>query len=135
MCALIVALLPLTSGAADGFKVVANKDVPVSHMTRSDLARVFMKKQIEWSSGTAVAPVDQSTVSMVRAAFTQDVHEKKTSSIARYWQRQIFTGRGVPPTIRDSDAEVLAFVQTTPGAIGYVAADAPVEGVKTIAID
>jgi len=132
---LFAALLPLASGAAEGFKIVANKDVPVNHMSKSEVARVFMKKQIEWSNGTPAAPVDQSTVSLVRAAFTQEVHEQKTSAIARYWQRQIFTGRGVPPTIRDSDADVLAFVQTTPGAIGYVAADAPAEGVKTIAVD
>jgi ABC-type phosphate transport system substrate-binding protein len=104
-------------------------------MSRGELARLFMKKQIEWSNGMAVAPVDQSTVSMVRAAFTQDVHEQKTSAIAAYWQKQIFSGRGVPPTIRDSDSEVLAFVGATPGAIGYVAAGVPTEGVKTIALD
>jgi len=137
--ALLVALLPAVAAALDGstadsFTVVVNENVPVSRLSKTDLARIFLKKQVEWSNGESVVPVDQSTISMVRARFTEFVHEKKMSAITNYWQKQIFTGRGVPPPIRGTDQEVIEFVRSTPGAIGYVSAAAPTAGVKTVAV-
>ena len=36
-----------------------------------------------------------------------------------YWQRKIGSGL-VPPPVKTSDEEIVAFVASTPGAIGYV---------------
>lgn len=137
---LAAVLVPVFGAAADdwavdGFKVVANDGVPVTSLSRSELARLFLKKDVEWSNGESVVPVDQSSISLVRAAFTEAVHDKKMSAITNYWQKQIFSGRGVPPPIRGTDLEVLEFVRSTPGAIGYVAAETSAPGVKTIAIE
>jgi len=128
-------LLPMAAAAADAFKVVANPDVPVTALSKVELERIFLKKQIEWPNGLSAVPVDQSSISLVRTAFSQTVHNKKMSAITSYWQKQIFSGRGVPPPVRGSDEEVLDFVQSTPGAIGYVAADAVTAGVKTIEVE
>jgi ABC-type phosphate transport system substrate-binding protein len=132
---LAAALLPVAASAADGFRVVANESVPVSSLSRTELARIFLKKQIEWPDGESAVPVDQSSISLVRTAFTQTVHEKKMSAITSHWQKQIFSGRGVPPPVRGSDDEVIAFDRSTPGANGYVAADTPATGVKTIRVE
>ena len=58
----------------------------------------------------------------------------KMSAVANYWQRQIFSGRGTPPPIKESDAEVIAFVAANPGAIGYVSADAEVSVDMTLTL-
>jgi hypothetical protein len=42
------------------------------------------------------------------------------SSIKAYWQKQIFSGRGVPPEEKQSDEEVLEYVSKNVGAIGYI---------------
>lgn len=135
LVSLAAVLAPAFGTAAESFKVVANESVPVSRLSRSELARVFLKKEVEWSNGESAVPVDQSTISLVRAAFTESVHEKKMSAITSYWQKQIFSGRGVPPPVRGTDLEVLEFVRSTPGAIGYVAAGTSAPGVKTITVD
>ena len=131
---LLLAFLWAAPAAATDFKVVANSSVPVETIQRKELARVFMKKQIRWSNGTAVVPVDQAPDSPVRADFSRAVHQKDTAAVTAYWQRQIFSGRDVPPVTRASDNEVLAFVRATRGAIGYVEARTSAEGVKVVAL-
>jgi hypothetical protein len=46
------------------------------------------------------------------------------SSIKAYWQKQIFSGRGVPPEEKESDEEVLEYVSKNVGAIGYISESA-----------
>ena len=59
---------------------------------------------------------------------------KEIASVNSYWQQQVFSGRASPPVVKPSDAEVVAYVAATPGAIGYVAADATVAGVKVLTV-
>jgi len=51
-----------------------------------------------------------------------------------YWQQQIFSGKDVPPSNKSSDDDVIAFVKSNPGAIGYVSGSAAVAGVKVVAV-
>ena len=107
----------------------------VDSLSKGQLSRFFLKKATEWPDGTAVVPVDQERTSIVREAFSDDVHGKGPGAIAAYWQRQIFSGRGVPPLVKGSDAQVLDYVRSTPGAIGYVGASTPTEGVKVLTVE
>ncbi len=70
----------------------------------------------------------------MRQAFSRRVHERSVITIEVYWKRMVFSGRTLPPKILASDAEILDFVRDTPGAVGYVAADADTRGVKTLAV-
>jgi ABC-type phosphate transport system substrate-binding protein len=118
--------------AAD-FKVVVHASNPTASLGAAALGRLFLKKDTRWESGETVEPVDQSAKSTVRAAFSTDVHRKDVGSIKSYWQQQIFSGRGTPPPEMSSDAEVLAFVRSHAGAVGYVSSAAAVgDGVKVV---
>jgi len=138
VCALVG--LALTSGAARAqaqgrFKIVVNAGNPVSSLTAAEASRLFLKKTVRWSSGEAVYPVDLPEASSVRAAFSEAIHDRPVAAIKVYWQRQIFAGQGVPPVEMTSDREVLEYVASTTGAIGYVSADAPVgDGVKIVPV-
>lgn len=120
--------------AAPTFKVIAHPAVAVSELTRTDLSRMFLKKQAAWRDGTHVVPVDLPVSSAVRAAFSTAVHAKGVGAIDAYWQKMIFTGRDLPPVTKASDAEILAFVRTNKGAIGYVSGDAALDGVRVITV-
>lgn len=119
------------------FKIVVNDDNPTTAITKNDLSACFLKesRSTTWINGTPVVPVDQALNSEIREAFSQEIHDRDAASIRSYWQRQIFSGRGVPPTEKTSDEEVLAFVRANPGAVGYVSADAELtQGVKVLNI-
>jgi len=50
-----------------------------------------------------------------------------------YWTARHFVGKGVPPREFSSTAEVIRFVQSTPGAIGYIDENDLVPQVSVIA--
>jgi len=134
MLVVIASIIP-AAAAAQEFKIVINETNPTSSISKRDLSRCFMKQATNWISGQPVIPVDQAASSEVRQAFSEAIHGRSVSAIKSYWQREIFSGRSVPPAEKASDEEVLAFVRANPGAVGYVSADADVgTGVKVLRI-
>ncbi|HET9314207.1 MAG TPA: hypothetical protein VFQ51_01410 [Vicinamibacteria bacterium] len=126
-------------GAEPGFRVIVAATSAITEVDRSELARIFLKKQTRWKTGEQVAPVDQSARSPVRAAFSHDVLVveglEKISAVENYWRGLIYSGRGTPPAVKTSDDEVRLFVAATPGAIGYVSAKADLNGVKAVKVE
>ena len=118
------------------FKIIVNKDNPVESITLDELKRIFLKKQTKWENGDKIYPVDLNESSKTREYFTENIHGKRISSIKAYWQKQIFTGRGVPPPEKSSEKEVLEYVEKNEGAIGYIRSTKSTNkyDVKTISI-
>jgi len=134
MLTVIASIIPAIASAQD-FKIVINEANATSSISKGDLSRCFMKQANTWISGQPVIPVDQAASSETRRAFSEAVHGRDVNAVKSYWQREIFSGRGVPPAERASDEAVLAFVRTNPGAVGYVAVDADIgTGVKVLEI-
>ena len=133
----VLAALLATAGAAsagEGFKVVVHKDNPLPGLAKSKIALMFMKMSTKWENGAAVDPVDLQAASPVRAAFTTAVHKRDVDAIKTAWQRAVFAGRGEPPPEKATDEEVIAFVASHPGGIGYVSETAASDKVKTLDI-
>jgi hypothetical protein len=123
------------SPAADEFVVIVHPSVAGTNARRSDLAAVFLKAA-RWGTGAPAAPVDQSGTSAVRNAFSQAVLGMPVATVVQYWQKQMFETKPLrPPAVKGSDAEVIAFVAKTEGAVGYVSKAATLPaGVKAIAV-
>lgn len=121
---LLAAGWTITAQGTGDYVVIVNADNPVSEISKSDLSSLLLKKKSKWSHGVSVDPADLDSGSDVRAAFSEDVHGRSVTSIKNYWQRQIFSGRGVPPKELKSDSEMVSHVSADPGAIGYVAPSA-----------
>ena len=139
LCAwLIVLIVGFASDAAQaedlGFVVIVNPDNPTSSIARNALSDIMLKKVTKWSDGQTAKPVDRDAGSFVRGRFSQMVHRKSVAAIKSYWQQQIFSGRAVPPVELRSDAEVVAHVQRTYGAVGYVASSASLGGTKALTV-
>ena len=110
--------------AASAFRVIVHPQVKGSEIPRSVLSAIFLKQVMKWGDGQPVAPVDQSVQSAVRRRFSNDVLRQGLVQVQVYWQRRITAGQ-VPPPVKTSDEEVVAFVASTPGAIGYVSSATP----------
>jgi len=133
--AIVLLLLSAAAAAhAAEFKVIVNRSVKSDALTRQQIADLFLKKTTRWADGSAAAPVDLPDTSTAREAFSKDVLGKPASAVKSYWNKQIFSGRDLPPLEKKTDAEVTAYVRETPGAIGYVADTTATEGVRTVAV-
>ena len=120
---------------ARSFVVVVHESNPTTAISRDELSRIFLKKITVWRTKHPVTVVDQRESSNVREQFTRAIHRREVSSVASFWQQQIFAGRAVPPAQRTSDADVMAFVANNPDAIGYVSAGAALTpGVKAVVV-
>src|SRR5215207_7463923 len=131
----LAALLGAKPAQAQAYRVVVNAANPTTALSKGDLARVYLKKQTTWKSGGTVAVVDQSPKAAVRAQFSMQVLGRDVPTMKNYWQQSLFSGRGVPPVEQPSDEQVLNFVASNQGAIGYVSANAQLpSGVKVVEI-
>ena len=113
-------LLVSPAVAQSDFQVIVHKDNPKTEFTKKDLDKIFLKRDKTWDHGPTIEPVNLPDDSKTRDQFSEEIHGRSTSSIESYWQRQIFSGRGVPPEELDDDDAVIAFVTANPGGIGYV---------------
>jgi len=134
VAAALLAIAP--SAHAQGFKVIVNSSVSDRTLSRSKLTRIFLKQDATFPGGTPASPVDLAASSPIREAFSKAVLGRGAGPVKTYWQQQVFAGRSSPPPQKSSDAEVVAFVASTPGAIGYVASDVPLSGsVRQLQVD
>jgi len=132
---LAAALVALPAAALPSeFVLVAHPSVSATALSRAEASRMFQRLESHWPDGGAVRPVDQAKTSPLRVAFSRDVLGKSMGAVEQYWSQAIFSGRAVPPVEKRSDADVVAYVRETPGAIGYVSSSASAEGVKRLAL-
>ena len=123
------------TATASDFKLVAHPSVPVTSQSRADLSALFLKKTNKWPDGTPIVPVEPGHDSSLRLSFCRAVHDKTVAMVDSYWQKQVFSGRSSPPLSKTSDAEVVAYVRGTRGAIGYVSVGADASGLKEIRVE
>jgi len=122
-----------TQGEA-GFQVIVHPTVVGKAITKSALADIYMGKAERWSDGRQVLPVDLSATSPIREAFSRTCLGLPTEGVRLYWMRRISSG-AQPPFSRKTDEDVIAYVASHPGAVGYVAEGLALpETVKAVAI-
>jgi hypothetical protein len=114
------------------YRLIANPACSLTTVDRSFVARAFLKKVRRWPDGAAIEPVDLDQSSPVRRAWSNDVLSRSIEAVRAYWQQMIFSGRGLPPPEMPSDADVVGYVLSRPGAIGYVSAAADLHGARVL---
>jgi ABC-type phosphate transport system substrate-binding protein len=117
------------------YLVIVNTANPTIRASRGFVSDAFLKKTTRWPNDDVIRPVDQAEDSAVRRRFSEDVLRRSVAAVKSYWQQIVFTGRDLPPPELGSDDEVVTFVTKHPGAIGYVAGDARIVGVKILLVE
>jgi ABC-type phosphate transport system substrate-binding protein len=136
----LVALLVTATGhdvsAESGFSVIVNGRNNARALDKKTLADAFLKKRTQWGDETTILPIDLGRASPVRKQFSEQVIGRSVSAVRTYWNRLVFSGRGVPPPEVASDDEVVRYVSKHAGAIGYVSASTNLKdsGVKIIEV-
>jgi ABC-type phosphate transport system substrate-binding protein len=124
----------LTSSADEAFRVIINPGVKGTQIRRAAVSSIFLREATGWGDGSPASPVDQSMRSPVRQAFSMRVLGKPIEGVQAYWNRCLSSGIW-PPPVKSSDADVISFVASTPGAIGYVSSSTALpDSVKELTI-
>lgn len=139
----IVAVLAVLTCLATAFpasaeetsiRIIVHPSNGAQAFTRRELSDLFLKKTTRWPDGAAVHPVEPPERSMTRLHFLSGVMGKTAFALKVFWKRRVAEGHDAPPEELPSDADVVAYVRGTPGAIGYVSPETDVTGVKPLPI-
>lgn len=127
---------PFLASQNQKFVIIVNGKNPTTSLTRAELAQIFLKQNTRWPGSKLVAePVDLPKRSPVREVFSKTILSRSVASVGTYWQQQIFSGKAVPPPEKPNDVNVVAFVRSHEGAVGYVAVGTDLGfGVKTVTV-
>jgi TonB family protein len=117
---------------ASDIKVIANLSVKADTISAGELKSVFLEQKRSLAD-THVEPVLQKS-GPVHEAFLKEYLSKTHEDLQTYYGALVFTGRGSMPKELGSDAEVVAYVAKTRGAVGYVSTASSAEGVKTLPV-
>ena len=115
-------ILPDPLWAEERIAVIVSPSV-IDTVNSEELARMYQRKQRFWKNGTPIIPVNLSVEHPLRRSFSRLVLGAVPEDLVAYWNEQYFHGIA-PPYVLTSEAAILQFVATTPGAIGYVNATA-----------
>jgi hypothetical protein len=117
---------------AAGVKVIANPSVVANAISAGEIKDVFLLDR-DSLGGSHVEPV-LTKGGPAHEAFLKQYLGKSDAVLQAFYRSLVFTGKASMPKTLGSDAEVVAYVAKTKGAVGYVSGDANTAGVKTLQV-
>jgi hypothetical protein len=130
---IVAAFLFLSSRAFAGtVKVIANPSVSANAVSSEDLQSVFLL-DIDSLGGSHVEPV-LAKGGAAHEAFLKAYLGKDDPALHAFYRGLMFSGKASMPKFLETDADVVAYVARTRGAIGYVSNAAGTPGVKVLSI-
>jgi ABC-type phosphate transport system substrate-binding protein len=119
--------------SASAQTIVANPAVKGSEISKSDLHDIFNGASSTFKDGSHAVPVTLKG-GAVHDEFLKAYVGKTDSGFRAAWRMLVFTGQGSMPKTLDSDAQVIEYVASTPGAIGYIGKGSASDKVKVLAV-
>jgi ABC-type phosphate transport system substrate-binding protein len=113
--------------------VIANSSVKASEVSADELRDVFTGDKSSLRDGSKVTPVTLKG-GAVHESFLKQYVGKNDAAFRTSWRSLVFTGQGSMPKTFDTESQMVDYVASTPGAIGYVAAGTPHDKAKTLAV-
>jgi TonB family protein len=126
-------ILLSANALAGNVTVIANPSVKAEAISASEIKSVFLGERNSLRDGTHVEPV-LSKGGPAHDTFLKDYLATNDDALQNYYRTRVFTGKGSMPKALRSDAEVVACVARTRGAIGYVSSTVTLDGVRTLAV-
>lgn len=112
----------MQSGLKAQVAIIANKSVPLDTIKKTELLDFFTGDIKKWPDGKTVIVKELKTKGKVRDAF-YDFIGKNPSRMKSIWLKKMLSGEGDPPESIPDDDQMVKKVESTPGAIGFVAKD------------
>ena len=114
---------------SDEVVVIGHAGIPA--LNTATIEKLFTGKVIEIND-TPIWVVNLTQGNSVRKRFLNDYLAQDEEKYIAYWTVRKFIGKGSPPKELNSSAEVIGFVQSQVGAIGYVDATEVIPGLNIV---
>ncbi|MBV1915690.1 MAG: phosphate ABC transporter substrate-binding protein [Pseudomonadales bacterium] len=125
------AILAISTGATAEISLIIHpgNDSAIDAKTAS---KIFLGKAKKFPGGGVAVPIEQPAGTAAHEEFNSNITHKTAAQLKSYWSRIVFTGKGQPPKVVDTDADVIALISKNPSMIGYVESSAVNSMVKVV---
>lgn len=113
----MLATLLLAPPAMAGVVVIAHANM--HKLDQPTVQRIYTGKVIE-VGGISVTPINMHAGQPLRQRFLSDYLQQTDDAYVAYWTVRRYVGKGAPPRELNSVADVISYVQNTPGAVAYL---------------
>lgn len=127
----MVVLFPLSAFAED-ILIICNKSVTINSVSKGDLERIYLGQKNLWEGGGKIEPV--MLQNELAESFLTTYVGKNATTFGNYWKKMLFSGKGNGPKQFTKPKEVVDYVASTQGAIGFVPAGTNSDTVKIVPV-
>jgi hypothetical protein len=120
VCCAVLTLWCFGANAADTRVVpYAGSRSSATSLMRTELRDIFFARQTKWPNGDPIRVFVLPDRHPLHVRFSKEVLGVYPYQLRSTWDRILYSGTGVPPTVVNSVQELRKRVDETPGAIGY----------------
>lgn len=107
--------------SANQLIIIANKSNPNTSISAKEAKTLYLKKiKSKWpQSGEAIVPVSINGNNDVKNAFNDKVLGMSENDVNRHFVQLQYSSAAKPPAKVSSEADLIQYVASNPGAIGY----------------
>jgi len=107
-----------------GVVVLTNTDVQSGELSTSNLRAIFTIRKRSWDDKTPIKVFVLPDQNPLHQQFCKSILKIYPYVLREQWDRLIFSGTGIPPTVVDNEHQLQLMIESTPGAIGYASSSA-----------
>ena len=100
--------------------IIVSPSLSSTKFDRGLLRAVFTMRMRQWPDGLPIRVFVLPDNDPLSDQFYRERLGMYSYVLRRAWDRMVFTGTGLAPTVVQSEREMIERVRSTPGAIGYV---------------
>jgi ABC-type phosphate transport system substrate-binding protein len=127
----MVLLFPYAASTEEAVVIIANKNVSASSLSTIEVKNIFLAKKRQWRDGSKIKFVTLKDCA-AQDVFLKSYIEKTPSQYDKYFKAIVFEGKGEALRTFSTEAEVVNYVSSTEGAIGYVSSGTNIRSAKII---
>jgi len=131
----VLGLVFLPVYSAGAVEIIANRGVPLADLSVANARAIFGMRQVKWHDGALIRVFVLPDTNAVHGAFCKEVLNIYPYQLRQSWDRLVYSGMAQAPTEVATEAELIAKVATTPGAIGYASRVQNNEKVRVIHVE
>ena len=104
---------------ADNLVVIVSKNSNLNSISKKELSKIFLSKTKKLPNGNKSFLIEIDDI-QIRTKFYQEICNKNTNQLRKYWTKMIFTGRGQPPKKIKSINKIIEYVNKNKNAMSYI---------------
>lgn len=135
---IVLPVLILYLGASSvlfAVELVVNKSVPIDQCTISDVRAIFTTKRREWPNGKPIRTFKLADDHPLHKEFAKNILLMLPHQIRQIWDRITFSGTGTAPAEVASEQEMREKIADIPDSVGYLDSDPKNENIRVLNIN